>query len=82
MITAFNIIGLAFLLLCFVSCQVSKSAMQETVVMLQLVVAAIFFVGAGIMREIRKHRMAAFPEKMAPGPGDVTPKKDPRPWKN
>ena len=69
----FTILGVIFWVTALGACTLSKSAMQETVAMLQICVGAVFFVGAAIIDELRKINRPA--EKPVPGPGDLKPKK-------
>lgn len=66
MVSMFNIFGAFFWLTSLVSCAASRSAMQETVAILQVLIGAVFFVGAALIDELRKsntRKIPLMPEK-------------------
>lgn len=67
MVSLFNSLGTIFWMLSIAACAASKSAIHETVALLELTIGAIFFVGAALIDELRKlNRPVQNPPPSAP----------------
>lgn len=83
MVTFFNLAGIFFLVISLASCQFSKSAVHETLVLIEILIAVVLFVGAEVVRQLRRLNGADKPADFIPGPGDLAEKKAQRiPWRN
>ncbi len=74
MVTLLNVMGLIACVLGLSSCAMAATATHSTNGLLFWLIAAIFFVGAGIIDELRKANPRC---QKAPilGPGDIKPQK-------
>ncbi len=75
MVSILNVFGLLFSVMALASCATASTVMHTSNGLLMWIAAAIFFVGAGIIDELRQARKPATTSKQLLGPGDIDPKK-------